>query len=69
MDNVASKNLDQHSDDGGVQQLYLLIKELKYRDTMDIEYLLNYTRENETTSELLSNKKIIKNVMGNDQKE
>lgn len=56
MDNVASKNLDQHSDDKGIQQLHVLIKELKYCDTMDVEYLLNYPGENEATSELLSDK-------------
>lgn len=69
MDNVASENLDQHSDDGGVQQLHVLIKELKYCDTMDIEYLLNYPGENEATLELLSDEQIIENVMGNDKED
>ncbi|KAK4856843.1 hypothetical protein QYF36_021867 [Acer negundo] len=48
IDNVASENLDQHSDDGGVQQLHVLIKELKYRDTIDVEYLLNYPCQEKT---------------------
>lgn len=53
MDNVISENLDQHWNDGGTQQLYVLIRELKYRDTMDIKKLLNYLRENEAISKLL----------------
>ena len=65
MHNVASENLDQHSDDGGIQKLYVLIEGLEYYDTTDIEYLLNYPRENGTTSELLSDEKIIENVMRN----
>ena len=69
MDNMASKNLDQYSDAGGVQQLLVLIKELKYRDTIDVEYILNYPRENEATSKLLSDEKIIDNVMRNDKKD
>ena len=42
MDNVALENLGQQSDDRGVQQLHILIKELKYCDIMDAESFLNY---------------------------
>ena len=49
MDNVALENLDQHLDNGGVQQLHVLIKNLKYHIT-EVEYLLNYSGENEATS-------------------
>ncbi|WRX26118.1 hypothetical protein QQP08_018605 [Theobroma cacao] len=69
MNNVASKNLDQHLDDGGIQQLHVLIKKLKYRDIMDVKYLLNYVRENEATLELLSDEQIIENIMGNDKED
>lgn len=34
---------------------------------MDVEYLLNYLGENMVTSELSSDKQIIKNVIGNDK--
>jgi hypothetical protein len=62
------KSLSQHSNDRGFQQLHVLIKELKYYDIMDIEYLLNYLEENNATLKLLSNKKIIKNIMRNNKK-
>ena len=63
MDNVALENLDQHLDNGGVQQLHVLIKELKYCDIRVVEYLLNSIGENETTLELLSD------VMENDKED
>ncbi|KAL5755592.1 hypothetical protein ACOSQ2_020338 [Xanthoceras sorbifolium] len=66
---MASENLDQHSDDRCVQQLHVVIKELKYHDTMDVKYLLNYPGENETSSELLSDEQIIENVMENDKED
>ena len=50
------KSLSQHSNDRGFQQLHVLIKELKYYDIMDIEYLLNYLEENNATLKLLINK-------------
>ena len=61
------KSLSQHSDDRGFQQLYVLIKELKFHDTMDVEYLLNYLEENNATLELLSNKQLINNIMRNNK--
>ena len=67
MDNMASENLDRHSNDEGIQQLHILIKELKYRDPMHVEYLQKYLRENEATSQLLSDEQIIENFMGNDK--
>ncbi|KAL5538428.1 hypothetical protein UlMin_044883 [Ulmus minor] len=60
MDNVVLENLGQHSDDRGIQQLHILIKELKYCDTMDVEYFLNYPGENEATSELLNDEKLLR---------
>jgi hypothetical protein len=40
MDNIALQNLDQYS--GDVCTL-VLIKELKYHDTIFVEYFLKYT--------------------------
>ena len=62
------KSLSQRSDDRGFQQLHVLIKELKFHDIMDVEYLLNYLEENNATLELLSNKQLIKNIMRNNKK-
>jgi hypothetical protein len=65
---VILKSLSQRSDDRGFQQLHVLIKELKFHDIMDVEYLLNYLEENNATLELLSNKQLIKNIMRNNKK-
>ena len=62
------KSLSQHSDDRGFQQLHVLIKELKFHDIIDVEYLINYLEENNATLELLSNKQLIKNIMRNNKK-
>ena len=52
---------------GRIQQLQIVIKELSYRNTMDVEYILNYPWENEVTSELLTDEQLIEDIMGHDK--
>jgi hypothetical protein len=67
MNNVALKNLNQHLDDGGVQQLQGLIKEFKRHDTMNVEYHLNCLAEIKATLKLLSDAQIIENLVENNK--
>lgn len=60
MDNVISEKLDQLSDDGCVQRSQVQITELEHFDTINVEYLLNYPRENKATSKLMNDKQITK---------
>lgn len=46
---INTKYLNQHLDDKSIQQLHVIIKQLNYGDTMDIEYLLKYFKENKVT--------------------
>ena len=62
------KSLSQYPNNRGFQQLHVSIKELKYHDIMDVEYLSNYLEEKGAILELLSNKQIIQNIMENNKK-
>ena len=64
---INSENLNQESDNGGIHQLRVMIEELNYRNTMDVEYLLNYPGESEATSELLTDEQLIEEIMRNDK--
>jgi len=55
-------------DDECVQQLYILIKELKYNNTINAKYLLDYLGENKAILEL-TDEQIIENIMGNDKED
>lgn len=42
-------------------------KRCAFRDEMDVEYLLNHLRQNETNSEILSDEQFIERVTRNNQ--
>ncbi|XP_047329781.1 CENP-B homolog protein 2-like [Impatiens glandulifera] len=62
-----SEDVDQLSED--VQQLSLLIKELNYRDAMDVEKVINYPSENKAAAEFLNDEQIISSVMENEKED
>ena len=48
--------------------MYILIKELKYNNTINAKYLLDYLGENKAILEL-TDEQIIENIMGNDKED
>lgn len=54
----------QVDEDEGIRGLHEVISGLWYRNANDIEYLLNYSSENDTVMESPTNEQIIQGVMG-----
>ena len=43
--------------------------QVNYRNRMKVVYFMNYSEENNTTSYMMTDEKIIERVMGNDQED
>lgn len=58
--------MDEHTDSEITQDLQNLIEKLGYRNSMNVEDVVNYPEENDVT-QLLTDEEIIENVMGTDK--
>ena len=51
---MTSKNLNEPLEGNGIQKLEMVVKELHCHNKMNVEYLLSYPGENDTTLKMLT---------------
>ncbi|KAJ0035716.1 hypothetical protein Pint_25183 [Pistacia integerrima] len=65
MEEIASENLNESLDEEGIHELETIIKDLGYCDRIDVNYLLDYSGENDASSEVSSLEEIVSNIIEN----
>ncbi|KAJ0040826.1 hypothetical protein Pint_27542 [Pistacia integerrima] len=65
VEEIASENLNESLDEEDIHKLETIIKDLGYRDRIDVNYLLDYPSENHASSEVSSLEEIVANIIKN----